>query len=237
MDAGIIMQHKANIPERLRAIAELAPVSGTAADIGCDHALTAIEMIRQGRAERVIACDVREEPLKRADKNIRAEGLSDRIELRLGDGLQPVSGGEADTVIISGMGGPLMERILTGRLKDFSCFVLSPQSELPHFRRFLIENGMKVIKEELVYEDKQFYRLFLAGHPGTGADENGTEKESYTEVEYAYGWLPLARRDPLLLRFLRKEETRLSEILMHTSDSGISGQLMLVREAISRYED
>ena len=59
-----------------------------------------------------IAMDVRPGPLSRARENITRYGLEDYIETRLSDGLAKLEPGEGDTLVIAGMGGPLMERIL-----------------------------------------------------------------------------------------------------------------------------
>lgn len=116
------------LPKRLEQIVAMVPPCRTAADIGCDHAYVSIALRERGKAERVLACDVRPGPLEQAKANISRAGLADSIETRLGDGLQPVQTGEAETVILAGMGGELMLRILEGREADFpaSFFLLSP---------------------------------------------------------------------------------------------------------------
>ena len=138
------MEKQFQLPKRLETIIERMPDSGCLADIGCDHAYVAIEAVRRGRAARALACDVRKGPLQQAAEHILCAGLAGKIETRLSDGLEKVAPGEADTVVVAGMGGPLMERILQGRLGDFAHFVLSPQSEIPHFRRFLLAEGMQI---------------------------------------------------------------------------------------------
>ena len=89
--------------------------------------------------------------------HILCAGLAGKIETRLSDGLEKVAPGEADCVIIAGMGGPLMERILQGRLADFGHFVLSPQSEIPHFRRFLLAEGMLIDEETMLIDEGKYY--------------------------------------------------------------------------------
>ena len=73
------------------------------------------------------------------------------IETRLCNGLSEIRPGEGDTLVIAGMGGPLMERILSaGRhaLPGFQELILQPQSDIPHFRRFVMQNGYQIVQEE-----------------------------------------------------------------------------------------
>ena len=154
------MEKQFQLPKRLETIIERIPASGCIADIGCDHAYVAIETVRRGKAARALACDVRKGPLQQAAEHILCAGLAGKIETRLSDGLEKVAPGEADSVIIAGMGGPLMERILQGRLADFGHFVLSPQSEIPHFRRFLLAEGMQIDEETMLIDEGKYYVIF-----------------------------------------------------------------------------
>lgn len=134
-----------------------------AADIGTDHAYVPIELIRSGRATRVIASDVRQGPLDIARANIDESGLSDKIETRLGSGLSVLSPGEADTVIIAGMGGELIADIL---LKDDMTarqaeLILQPMNSQYELRRWLIDNNYTIVKEELENEGKRIYNFLI----------------------------------------------------------------------------
>ena len=81
---------------RLKSIAEFVPRGARVADIGTDHAQLAIELIKSGRASKVIAADKNVGPLEAAKKNISAAGLEERIETWLGDGLTVLNADEVD---------------------------------------------------------------------------------------------------------------------------------------------
>ncbi len=100
------------ISRRLKAVAALVTGDGTIADIGTDHAYIPIYLIQTGAAAHAIAMDVNPGPLARAQEHIGQYGLSASIETRLSDGLARLRPGEADSVVIAGMGGALMTRIL-----------------------------------------------------------------------------------------------------------------------------
>ena len=137
--------------------------TGIAADIGTDHAYVPIELIRSGRAARVIASDVRKGPLDIAKGNVAQSGLLDKIETRLGSGLSVLSPGEADTIIIAGMGGELIADIL---LKDDMTarqaeLILQPMNSQYELRRWLIDNSYTILKEDLENEGKRIYNFLI----------------------------------------------------------------------------
>lgn len=207
------MEKQFQLPKRLETIIERMPDSGCLADVGCDHAYVAIEAVRRGRAARALACDVRKGPLQQAAEHILCAGLAGKIETRLSDGLEKVAPGEADTVVVAGMGGPLMERILQGRLADFAHFVLSPQSEIPHFRRFLLAEGMQIDEETMLIDEGKYYVILNVSQR---ADAASSDSMYVTEEDFLYGGRLLRRLDPVLKSFLEKEKTRYEGILRQT---------------------
>ena len=125
----------------------LQAIGSRLADVGTDHGYVPIYLMQSKRIVFAVASDVRPGPLARAKQNIEEAGLSDYIEVRLSDGLAALKKGEADTILIAGMGGPLMERILQERLETACAaaeLILQPQSEIPAFRRFLAKAGLCV---------------------------------------------------------------------------------------------
>ena len=95
---------------RLRAIAGMVTKGNRLADVGCDHGYLSIWLVSEKTVPSAIAMDVRPGPLSRARENITRYGLEDYIETRLSDGLAKLEPGEGDTLVIAGMGGPLMEK-------------------------------------------------------------------------------------------------------------------------------
>lgn len=231
------MEKQFQLPKRLEKIIELMPESHCIADIGCDHAYVAIEAVRRGKATQALACDVRKGPLQHAAEHILCAGLAGKIETRLSDGLDKVAPGEADTVVIAGMGGPLMERILKGRLLDFGSYILSPQSEIPHFRRFLLDEGMQIDEETMLIDEGKYYVILSVSNRTdtlnhkvnewntVDAGRKAEPKEGVatcsdpayvTEEDFLYGGKLLRHLDPTLKSFLEKEKSRYEGILEQT---------------------
>lgn len=187
------------LSKRMAAVAELVTEGSRVVDVGCDHGYISIWLVENKKAPSAIAMDVNRGPLERAGENIRRHGLEGKIETRLSDGLRMLCRGEGDALVIAGMGGPLMQRILTdGRrvLDGFSELILEPQSEVGAFRRFLEENGFRIVQEKMVEEDGKFYPIIRAV-PGAAPKRRGEELE--------FGPCLLKEQNPVLCRFLRRE--------------------------------
>lgn len=137
----------------------------TAADIGTDHAYIPIHIVKNKIAEHVIATDLRKGPLLIAESNVKKNGLSDNIELRLGNGLAPVENYEAETFVIAGMGGELISDILENdikKAKKAEYLVLQPMNSQDALRKWLSENGFSVLKEDIATEEYKVYNIILA---------------------------------------------------------------------------
>ncbi len=147
---------------RMQALVDMVSMGSVVCDVGCDHGFVSIYMIQKGIAPKVYAMDVGIGPLDRAKEHIAQYQLEDFIETRLSDGLEKLRIGEADCMLCAGMGGPLMQRILTeGREKVHAMkeLILQPQSEIQGFRRFLREEGYQIIRENMIYEEGKYYPM------------------------------------------------------------------------------
>ncbi len=235
---------EAKLSRRLRAIAALVTPGQRLADVGCDHAYLPIELVRTGRIPSALAMDVKEGPLERARTHIVEAGLTDRIETRLSDGLEALGEDEADTVLLAGMGGLLICRILTDRPMPESVteLVLAPQSEAADVRRRIRVLGFTLVDEDMVLEDGKYYPLLKArrdhGFPTVSKEEakavSPTVAEGETEVVSpateertetiprdladAFGPILLKKRHPVLHQWLLKELDTTEAILHHLRD-------------------
>lgn len=145
---------------RMQTVADMVQPGGCVCDIGCDHAFVSIYLVANGIADHVIASDVRMGPCTIARENIARWGMDDRIDLRLGDGLDTVKPGETDSIIIAGMGGILITDILSAGktvVDTAKQLVLQPQSELEHVRRYIHEQGWFITDEKMLVDAGKYY--------------------------------------------------------------------------------
>lgn len=219
------------LSKRLQMVADQVLSGGVLADIGCDHGFTSIYLVSQGRIRKAIAMDVREGPLQRAAAHVTESGLENQIELRLSDGTDRLQPGEADTILISGMGGALMEQILRAHpevTKAVQELILSPQSEVYRVRTCLHEMGFRIAREDMTLDMGKYY-VVLRAVPG--------EEHDYQSFEYTYGKDLIQRKHPVFRQYMQSEKHRVAEILAHfpsDSDSGRLKQLQQEAEEINR---
>lgn len=150
------------LTKRLETIKNLVTNSKITVDVGTDHGYVPISLIMEERALKVIACDINKGPLDNAKGNIQKAGLSEKIELRLGGGLVPVKNGEADTVIIAGMGGILIKDILCEsyeKAQNIKKLILQPMNSQDVLREYLFDNNFSIKNEHLAIEGEKIYNI------------------------------------------------------------------------------
>lgn len=218
------------LSKRLQMVADQVLSGGVLADIGCDHGFTSIYLVSCGRVRKAIAMDVREGPLRRAAEHVAESGLQEQIELRLSDGTDQLQPGEADTILISGMGGALMEQILRAHpevSRQARELVLSPQSEVYRVRSCLHELGFQIAREDMVQDMGKYY-VAVRAVPG---------KDHYSRaVEYTYGKDLIQQKHPVFRQYMQAERRRVADILAQfptDSDSERLKQLRQEAEAIN----
>lgn len=165
---------KPNYPElraRLSAVLRSVRKGSVAADVGTDHAYLPIALCLSDICPRVIASDVRDGPIASAKENVRRYGLSDRITIMKTDGLCGIEAYAPDDILISGMGGELIVRILSAApfVKNAGKrLVLQPQTHPEIVRAYLAENSFATVSETLALDDgDRLYQIITAEYDGT----------------------------------------------------------------------
>ncbi|MGI6056966.1 MAG: tRNA (adenine(22)-N(1))-methyltransferase [Bilifractor sp.] len=228
--------------ERLLAVASLVTPGSRTADIGTDHGYVPVYLVENGIVPSAVAMDVRKGPLARAKETVAGAGLSDRIGLRLSDGLEKLQPGEADTAVIAGMGGMLICRILTSHpetTESLKELVLEPQSETDKVRRLLPEIGFAITDERMIFEDGKYY-------PVIKAEKQAASPAALSEMEVHFGPVLLQRRDPILRKYLAWQIQVSEQIAGRLAAAGsensmqrlqeVKEELRLLLAAYSRYE-
>ncbi len=181
-------------------------------------------LVMKGISKRSVAMDVRQGPLSAARRNLEEFGLEDLIETRLSDGLEGLEKGEADSLVIAGMGGKLMMSILDKRDipgLGIRTGVLQPQSDIREFRQYLRSRGCSIRDERIVIEDgKYYFPMLVSFSPDrdynleaaegisrelealVSGEDSGSLLERALLLSDCYGAFNIARRDEALLEYL-----------------------------------
>lgn len=187
------------INNRLKKIGDLVDTNSSFLDLGCDHAFLDIYLARKKGVSfpKIVASDNKEGPLEQAKKNIKAYQLQEKIETRLGEGLD-VYTPDLDTVIISGMGGRNIIGIIKSHLeslKTIETFILSPNNYQKELKKYLVSIGYQITDESLIKEGKIIYQI-LKFQKG---------KIKYTKKEYFFGPILLTKRDKIFIEYYTRE--------------------------------
>ena len=133
-------------------------------------------------------------------------------------------------MIAAGMGGGLVIKILReGKpvVDTLKSCILQPQSEIHRVRRYVAENQMKIVDEDMVEEDGKFYPIMKVEH-GSSAP--------YTECEYLYGKCLLEGKHPVLKKYLDREmgirESILGQLSRRKGSESAAKRMEEVREEI-----
>ena len=217
-----------HLSKRLLRVAANVMSDGVVADIGCDHGFTSIYLIAHKKATKAIAMDINAGPLKRAREHVAQYDMQDKITLRLSDGAEQLKHGEADTLLISGMGGALICNILqegkdvTQSAKEL---VLSPQSEVFLVLRCIHQLGFRIEHEEMVLDQGKYYVVIRAVKG----------QEIYQQEEdYLYGRRLIEEKNPVFISFLLKEEARVLRILGGMEKKKLSPSAVTQKQNLER---
>ena len=159
---------------RLAATAEMVRKGGVICDVGTDHALLPCRLWLDGE-RKLIAADINEGPLLSARQTISHYiGDENAVRLVLSDGLDKID--YADDVIIAGMGGELIARIILGC--RFLCkdthFILQPMTKAEVLRRELYKNGFYIEKELAVKDAGRLYVVMSVYYDGQSRETDDT---------------------------------------------------------------
>lgn len=198
---GRTVPDRLELGPRLRAIAALVPLGcRTLADIGTDHGYIPVSLLLEERLDRAIAADIGAPPLDHARRTAGLYGVSERMDFRLGDGLAVVEPGEAEVIVIAGMGGDTITEILDAApwSRDGPLLLLQSMSRTDVLRRWLPANGYAVCQEKLVQDKGVLYPILAV---------RGGETPPATEAQAQGGFL--LEGDPLWGLYLADRLLRL----------------------------
>ena len=197
---------------RIDLLASLAKNSNCVLDVGCDHAYVLIKALLEYNCKSGIAADINMGPLNSALQNIKQKNLESRIKIVLSDGLKNVDDA-FDTVIIAGMGGNLIKKIISDSILklDNKKLILEPNNDQPILREFLIQNGFEIIDEYAIYDMDKYYEIMVL--------QKGSC--NYSEFEVKFGPILLKKKMPDFIKYYEKKAQLLEKIIRNVTSKEI----------------
>jgi len=219
------------ISDRLKCIAALVENSETVVDIGTDHAYLPVYLIKKEICKKVIASDVRNDPVKKARRNINKSGFADKIEVRLGDGLRVIEHKEAETIIIAGMGGKQITRILeSGQdiVRASRSMILQPMTQHFELRSWLKQNGYEILDEDLCKEEGRIYLILKVS----------CEPKKQADINTFFGSILFIKKHQLLADYIKKYIRELEEVrkdLLSTNSEKLNEKLEEIEQRLGLF--
>ena len=210
------------ISKRLELVASFVPQGAILLDVGSDHAYLPIELIERGQIESAIAGEVVEGPYQSAVKNVEAHGLTEKIQVRLANGLAAFEEADQVSVItIAGMGGRLIARILEeglDKLADVERLILQPNNREDDLRIWLQDHGFEIVAENILEEAGKFYEILVV--------ETGQMKLSASDVRFG----PFLSKEvsPVFVQKWQKEAEKLEFALGQIPERNLEERQVLV---------
>lgn len=220
------------ISNRLKLIASMVTKGNRLADVGTDHGYVPIYLIKAGMINEALAMDINKGPLLRANEHIKEYALEDKVTTRLSDGLEAYNKGEADTILIAGMGGALTVHILTeglSKLDDNIELVLSPQSEIFLVRDFLQKNHFVISEEKLIFDEGKYYTVIKA--------VRGEDDTKYSGIEMEYGYVALRNKDEVLKALLERDIAKYTAIMEKIKDESSESSKDRLKDIAKKVEN
>ncbi|HCC06600.1 MAG TPA: hypothetical protein DEP72_00345 [Clostridiales bacterium] len=202
-----------NLSARLLSIANKVNQSSNIIDIGTDHGYVPIYLCEKNVIQKAVASDVSKSSCDKASKNILEHSQDTRISVIKSDGLNSIDTMGFDTVVISGMGGKLIGKIVDDSVDKFSnieYLIVQPQTDVEYVRRKLHDVGYKITDEDIVLEDEIYYNI-IVGKKGNEIYEK--------EIEYLFGKVLIDRKDKMLKSLLEYEIIKSRDIIKLLNES------------------
>lgn len=153
------------LDKRLGLLYDMVSPCDTVADVGCDHGYLICALVQSQIAKQGYACDISAPSLEKAKQLIAQKNLP--ITCVCTDGLKGVP--PVDTVIIAGMGGILIKKIIA-ECPFLFCMgkrlVVSPMSRPETLRSFLYRSGFEICKEQAALENHKVYSVMQCVYTG-----------------------------------------------------------------------
>lgn len=212
------------ISKRLEAISSLVPVNSNIIDIGCDHALLDIYLYQKQIVKKAIASDINKNALNNAKMNIKKYNLQEKIDTRLGNGLNTLKEEDrVDTIVISGMGAHTIVGILKNnikKIKNIDTIIIGSNTKLEFLRKEVTKLNY-IIDEEIIIEDNNKIYIIIKFIKG---------KTKYTKKELYFGPLLLKTNTDIFKKYTNKQFQKLQLLLKLLPKRKIINRFKIKRE-------
>ena len=210
------------INERLKRVASYVDDNSYIIDVGCDHALLDIYLVKTKNNIKTIASDISDGPLEYAYKNIEKEKMLDKIKITKRNGIDKLEK-EVDTIIISGMGTSNIFNIVFRKkdnLKNIKKIIISSNNDWYNLRKTFQKNNYYIKEEDIILENNKFYPIIVF--------EKGIKK--YKKYELKYGPILLKSNNEIFKKYIQNQINKLNYIKNNLTNKYFIKKIKLEKE-------
>lgn len=199
------------LSQRLTVVGDAVPKGARLADIGSDHAYLPVALMLAEKISYAVCGEVVAGPFHSAQKQVAKSGLTEKIVVRLADGLAAIKRtDEINTITIAGMGGTLIANILEngktqGQLTGKERLILQPNVGEANVRLWLQKEGYQIVGENILAENDKIYEVIVAEKTG--------QQQELSEKEVFFGPYLLVEKNNVFLKKWRQEQQALKKVL------------------------
>ncbi len=222
------------LSNRLLEIIKFVPKNSSVADIGTDHGYIPVYLIQNHISKKVIASDISPGSLDKTIEYVNHLNLNDKITPKLGNGLDVLKPNEVDTVIIAGMGGILISKILESNkeiTETIENFIFQPMVASKELRQYLVNNGYSIVDESIAKEGRKFYEIIFAKR-----GRSSIQKDVYYEI----GQKLVENNHPLLKEFIEHKKSEIKEIISklgNNDSNNTKSRYTELKQTLERYKE
>jgi tRNA (adenine22-N1)-methyltransferase len=197
------------LSKRLGAVASFVDEGAGIADVGSDHAELPIFLFEKGTIRFAEAIENKPGPFSIMKKALSHSGFLSRCRLSLSDGLAELDP-KADTVVLAGMGGPLIVKILSShkeKLSQVKTIIVDAHSERPLVIGVLANLGYRLSDSAFFFDAGIAYDVMKW--------QKSPEAVAYSPKERFFGPLNLLRVPAAWVRYWSKERGKLADLIQN----------------------
>lgn len=199
------------LSQRLTVVGKAVPEGARLADIGSDHAYLPVALMLADKITYAVCGEVVAGPFHSAQTQVAKSGLTEKIVVRLADGLAAIEPADnINAITIAGMGGTLIANILEngkiqGQLTGKERLILQPNVGEANVRFWLQKEGYQIIEEDILAENDKIYEVIVAEKTGV--------KQQLSEKEVFFGPHLLVEKNSVFLKKWQQEQQALKKVL------------------------
>ncbi len=195
-------------------------------DIGCDHALLDIYLIKNKILNKIIVSDISSNALNQGIENIKKYKLENFIETRCGNGLVVLTNNDIiDTIIISGMGtNTILEILNNPYIKYIKKLIIQSNKDYYKLRKNVIKLGYKIQNEEFLELNNKVYIniVFIIG------------SKKYSEKELKYGTNNMVNKELYYKYLINKDKKILNKVIDINKKNELINEIFLLENSIKK---